>query len=113
MSGDHDLPVSGSRQNVGHLLPGEPASRCRVPTTRMSVPGFLRLCLLLILLAVGTFLAGVNLLSLQVSFLGVAMALSIPAMTWLKQASLLLLLAGVAVVGLAIAFWPRGSKRAT
>ena len=67
---------------------------------------------LLILLAVGTFLAGVNLFSLQVSFLGVAMALSIPAMTWLKQASLLLLLAGVAVAGLVIAFWPRGSKRA-
>lgn len=29
----------------------------------------------------------------------------IPAMTWLKQASLLLLLAGVAVAGLAVAFW--------
>ena len=67
---------------------------------------------LLILLAVGTFLAGIHLLSLQVCFLGLAMALSIPAMTWLKQASLLLLLAAVAVVGLAIAFWPRGSKRA-
>jgi hypothetical protein len=36
--------------------------------------------------------------------------LSIPAMTWLKQASLLLVLAGVAVVGLAIAFWPRSKK---
>jgi hypothetical protein len=66
---------------------------------------------LLLLLAVGTFLAGINLLSLHVCFLGLAMALSIPAMTWLKQASLLLLLAGVAVAGLAIAFWPRGSKR--
>ena len=31
-------------------------------------------------------------------------------MTWLKQASLLLVLAGVAVAGLAIAFWPRGKK---
>ena len=67
---------------------------------------------LLILLAVGTFLAGIHLLSLQVCFLGLAMALSIPAMTWFKQASLLLLLAGVAVAGLVIAFWPRGSKRA-
>ena len=35
-------------------------------------------------------------------------AVSIPAMTWLKQASLLLLLAGVAIAGLAVAFWPRG-----
>jgi hypothetical protein len=65
---------------------------------------------LLLLLAVGTFLAGVNLMSLRICFLGAAMALSIPAMTWLKQASLLLVLAGVAVVGLAVAFWPRGKK---
>jgi cbb3-type cytochrome oxidase subunit 3 len=38
------------------------------------------------------------------------MAMSIPAMTWFKQASLLLLLAGVAIAGLAVAFWPRGRK---
>ena len=47
---------------------------------------------------------------LWLALLGAAMALSIPAMTWLKQASLLLVLAGVAVVGLAIAFWPRSRK---
>ena len=66
---------------------------------------------LLLLLGVGTFLAGINMMSLRICFLGAAMALSIPAMTWLKQASLLLVLAGVAVAGLAIAFWPRGKKR--
>jgi hypothetical protein len=65
---------------------------------------------LLLLLAVGTFLAGISLMSLRICFLGAAMALSIPAMTWLKQASLLLALAGVAIVGLAVAFWPRGKK---
>jgi hypothetical protein len=65
---------------------------------------------LLLLLGTGTILSGLHLLSLRISFLGVAMALSIPAMTWFKQASLLLLLAGVAVAGLAIAFWPRGKK---
>ena len=65
---------------------------------------------LLLLLGVGTFLAGINMMSLRICFLGAAMALSIPAMTWLKQASLLLVLAGVAIVGLAIAFWPRGKK---
>jgi hypothetical protein len=65
---------------------------------------------LLLLLGVGTFLAGINMISLRICFLGAAMALSIPAMTWLKQASLLLVLAGVAVVGLAIAFWPRSKK---
>jgi hypothetical protein len=67
---------------------------------------------LLLLLGTGTFLAGINLLSLRICFLGLAMAMSIPAMTWLKQASLLLLLAGVAIAGLAIAFWPRGKTAA-
>ena len=42
--------------------------------------------------AVGAFLAGIYLLSLRICFLGLAMGLSIPAMTWLKQAALLLLL---------------------
>ena len=65
---------------------------------------------LMLLLGAGTVLAGIHLLSLRISFLGVAMAMSIPAMTWFKQASLLLLLAGVAIAGLAVAFWPRGRK---
>ena len=65
---------------------------------------------LLLLLGMGTFLAGIHLLSLRICFLGLAMAMSIPGMTWLKQASLLLLLAGVAIAELAIAFWPRGKK---
>ena len=66
---------------------------------------------LLLLLGMGTFLAGIYLPSLRICFLGLAMAMSIPAMTWLKQASLLLLLAGVAIAGLAIAFWPRGRRK--
>jgi hypothetical protein len=65
---------------------------------------------LMLLLGLGTFLAGISMLSLRICFLGLAMALSIPAMTWLKQASLLLLLAGVAIAGLAVTFWPRGKK---
>jgi hypothetical protein len=65
---------------------------------------------LLLLLGVGAFLAGIYLMSLRICFLGAAMALSIPAMTWLKQASLLFVLAGVAIAGLAIAFWPKSKK---
>jgi hypothetical protein len=65
---------------------------------------------LMLLLGTGTVLAGIHLLSLRIAFLGVAMGLAIPAMTWFKQASLILLLAGVAIAGLAIAFWPRGRK---
>jgi hypothetical protein len=68
---------------------------------------------LLLLLGAGTVLAGIHLVSLKICFLGLAMALSIPAMSWFKQASLILLLAGVAIAGLAIAFWPRGARKST
>ena len=65
------------------------------------------------LLALGTFLAGVNLLSLQICFLGLAMALSVPAIAWFKQSALFLLLAAVALVGLGITLWPRRAKNDT
>jgi hypothetical protein len=68
---------------------------------------------LLMLLALGTFLAGLNLLSLQICFLGLAMALAVPAISWLKQSILFLILAAVFLVGLGMAFWPsRASKPA-
>ncbi len=66
---------------------------------------------LLLLLGMGAFLAGIHLMSLRICFLGFAMAMSIPAMTWLKQASLLLVLGGVAIAGIAIAFWPPERKK--
>jgi hypothetical protein len=62
---------------------------------------------LLTLLALGTFLAGVNFLSLQICFLGIAMAVAVPAIAWLKQSVLFLLLAAVLVIGLVMTFWPR------
>jgi hypothetical protein len=65
---------------------------------------------LLMLLALGTFLAGVNLLSLQVCFLGLAMALAVPAIAWLKQTALLFLLAAVLFIGLGMTFWSRQGK---
>jgi hypothetical protein len=68
---------------------------------------------LLMLLALGTFLAGINLLSVQICFLGLAMALAVPAIAWLKQSALFLLLAAVLLIGLGITFWPRGSKNNT
>jgi hypothetical protein len=66
---------------------------------------------LLMLLALGTVLAGINLLSLEIGFLGLALALSVPALVWLKTSALFLLLAAVAVFGLGVAFWPRGRNR--
>ena len=62
---------------------------------------------LLTLLALGTFLAGVNFLSLQICFLGVAMAVAVPAIAWFKQSALFLLLGAILVIGLVVAFWPR------
>ena len=60
---------------------------------------------LLIILALGTFLAGVHLLSLQIVFLGLALGLAVPAISWVKQSALFLILAVVFFAGLAMAFW--------
>lgn len=66
---------------------------------------------LLTLLALGTFLAGVSLLSLQISFLGLAMGVAVPAISWLKQSVLFFLLGAVLLIGLAITFWVRQDRR--
>lgn len=62
---------------------------------------------LLILLALGTFLAGLNLPSVPICFLGFAMILAVPAISWVKQSALFLVLAAVAFIGLVVAFWSR------
>jgi len=68
---------------------------------------------LLTLLALGSFLAGLSLLSLRLCFLGVAMMAAVPAISWLKQSILLFLLAAVLVIGLGMTFWLRGDRRRT
>ena len=60
---------------------------------------------LLSLLALGTFLAGLNLLSLQIGFLGLALALAVPAIAWLKNSMLFFILGAVFLIGLAMTFW--------
>jgi hypothetical protein len=62
---------------------------------------------LLTLLALGTFLAGVNFLSFRICFLGITMAAAVPAIAWLKQSALFLALAAALLIGLGVAFWPR------
>ena len=62
---------------------------------------------LLILLALGTFLAGLSLQSLPICFLGLALALAVPAISWIKQSALFLILAAVFLIGLGMTFWPR------
>ena len=60
---------------------------------------------LLTLLALGTFLAGLSLLSPQICFLGIAMGAAVPALSWLKQSMVFFLLAAVFVVGIGMTFW--------
>lgn len=66
---------------------------------------------LLTLLALGTFLAGVTLLSLQIAFLGLAMGAAVPAISWLKQSVIFFLLGAVFLIGLGITFWLRQGDR--
>jgi hypothetical protein len=69
-----------------------------LPTPAMSL-------VLLSLLALGTFLAGLNLLSLQIGFLGLALALAVPAIAWLKNSMLFFILGAVFLIGLAMTIW--------
>ncbi|HUI12001.1 MAG TPA: hypothetical protein VL048_00875 [Xanthobacteraceae bacterium] len=59
------------------------------------------------LLALGTFTAGVHVLSWQVCLLGLIMALGIPAIAWIENSALLLLLVAGVVVGIVVVFWWR------
>jgi hypothetical protein len=65
---------------------------------------------LLMLLALGTFVAGVH-ISWQICALGVAMALFVPAIAWLQQSALFLVLAGAALAGVVMTFWWRQGDR--
>jgi hypothetical protein len=65
---------------------------------------------LLMLLALGTFVAGIH-LSVRICLLGLTMALSVPAIAWLKQSALFLLLAVIAIVAVAVGVWWIGAGR--
>ena len=57
------------------------------------------------LLALGTFTAGVHVLSWQVCLLGLIMALGIPAVAWIENSALLVVPIAVAVVGVGAVLW--------
>ena len=59
------------------------------------------------LLALGTFTAGVHVLSWQVCLLGLIMALGIPAIAWIENSALLVVLIVGVVVGIVAVFWWR------
>jgi hypothetical protein len=65
------------------------------------------------LLALGTFTAGVQVLSWQVCLLGVIMALGIPAIAWIENSALLVvLIAGAVVAIVAVIWWHFRQRRA-
>jgi hypothetical protein len=82
-----------------------------LPGVQQLLPALATGLVLLMLLALGTFLAGLNLRSLQICFLGIALALAVPAISWLKQSVLLVILAAVFLIGLGMTFWLRQGDR--
>jgi hypothetical protein len=60
---------------------------------------------LLILLALGTFVAGVHARVWRICLVGVFLALSVPAVAWIQESALLLLVAALLVIAVGFAFW--------
>jgi hypothetical protein len=57
------------------------------------------------LLSLGTFTAGVHLLSWQVCLLGLIMALGVPALAWVENSALFFLLIAAGVLGIVALIW--------
>jgi len=58
----------------------------------------------LTVLALGTFTAGIHIASWRICLVGVVLALGVPAIAWLEQSALLLVLAVIALVALIAPF---------
>jgi len=63
------------------------------------------------LLTLGTFTAGVHVLSWQICLLGVIMALGIPAIALIENSALLVALIAAGVLGIVAVFWWRWRER--
>jgi hypothetical protein len=59
----------------------------------------------LTLLALGTFTAGIHVLSWQVCLLGLIMALCVPAAAWIEASALIIVLIVAAVLGIGAVVW--------
>ena len=60
---------------------------------------------ILTLLALGTFTAGVHILSWPICLVGVVMAVGVPASAWLERSALLLSVGVLAALGIGLASW--------
>jgi Flp pilus assembly protein TadB len=65
------------------------------------------------LLALGTFTAGIQVLSWQVCLLGIIMALGVPAIAWIENSALLAVLIVAAVVAVVAVLWWHWHQRRT
>lgn len=61
--------------------------------------------MLLTLLALGTFTAGVHVAAWRICLVGVVLALAVPAIAWLEQATLLLLLIAIVLVAIVVLYF--------
>jgi hypothetical protein len=67
---------------------------------------------IMLLLALGTFVAGVHILSWEICVLGVIMALCVPAIAWIEESALIVLLGALAIFGVgAIVWWTFRRRR--
>ena len=57
------------------------------------------------LLTLGTFTAGVHIFSWQICLLGLVMALGIPAIAWIENSALIIMLVVAGVIAVAAVFW--------
>jgi hypothetical protein len=64
---------------------------------------------ILLLLSLGTFVAGVHISSWQVCVLGLVMALGVPAIAWIEESALILVLGLLVLLGVGMTFWWTGS----
>jgi hypothetical protein len=67
---------------------------------------------ILLLLALGTFIAGVHMPSWKMCALGLVMACFVPAIAWLEAATLIVLLIAIVVIVIGVFYWLIRVKRA-
>ncbi|WP_374310210.1 hypothetical protein [Methylocella sp.] len=67
----------------------------------------------LLLLALGTVTAGINIMSWQIAFIGVVMAVAVPGIAWLQQSAIAVVLGLVlALAGLGVVYsWHASARR--
>jgi hypothetical protein len=68
---------------------------------------------LLLLLALGTFIAGVHAVSWQICLLGVTMAIGVPAIAWVYNSALVLLFGFGVLMAVGLTFWWRLSAKSS